>query len=602
MKDWQTLCADKRQRQFESIPKEWIILPSGEFPGMTVKKRSVQDVPATCGLLNEKELEITETTDVDTILDRLRHGTWSSEDVTRAFYKRAVIAHQLTNCLTEIFPERALARARELDDILKKTGKVVGPLHGLPISLKDQFTMQGLETVMGYASGINNYAKEDCVLVQVLYSLGAVPFVRTNVPQTLMVQSFYHSPSVDLSQANEYGRQWGETHNNVFGRTSNPYNRALTAGGSSGGEGALVGMKGSPLGVGTDIGGSLRIPSGFCGLYTIRPSYGRLPYYGAANAISGQESISSVLGPMTNSLSGLKTFVKSIVDAKPWNLDPLVIRKPWSEEEWNLCDHGGPNAKLCFAIMWDNEIVKPHPPLIRALKMAKSALEDAGHTVIDWIPHRHVEIYKNAETIFVADGNHDYASECAKTGEPLITTMAPSEEELEAKTYEFSPPYPYAKHLVGDPPKHLSAYELWSLHEEKRALRKSHLDHWNKTVESTGTGRPVDAILCPSLAYTAVPHGMNTDSFYTTMCNALDYTTSVFPVTTVDPEVDIPQPPHKFHNHEDEAIFNLYATDVFKGCPVGLQLIGRTLEEEAVIRMTYIVDEALTVWKQKATS
>ena len=63
-------------------------------------------------------------------------------------------------------------------------------------------------------------------------------------------------------------------------------------------------MKGSPLGVGTDIDGSLRIPSAFCGLYTLRPSYERLPYYGAVNALEGQESISSVLGPMANTLSG----------------------------------------------------------------------------------------------------------------------------------------------------------------------------------------------------------------------------------------------------------------------------------------------------------
>jgi len=124
-------------------------------------------------------------------------------------------------------------------------------------------------------------------------------------------------------------------------------------------------------------------------------------------------------------------------------------------------------------------------------------------------------------------------------------------------------------------------------------LRKSHLDHWEKTVDCTGTGRPVDAIISPAVAYAAVPHGLNTDSFYTTLCNAMDYATSVFPVTHVDPLLDVPLKPHTFYNHEDEAIFNLYKTDLFSGCPVGLQLIGRTLEEEAVLRMTYIVDEAL---------
>lgn len=135
------------------------------------------------------------------------------------------------------------------------------------------------------------------------------------------------------------------------------------------------------------------------------------------------------------------------------------------------------------------------------------------------------------ETIFVADGNHDYTTECAKSGEPLIRTMVPSEEEEAAEGYEFEPPYPFVKALVGDPPEHVKAYEvcnvylditrhanpltpiclkLWRLHEEKRELRKSHLDHWQSTVSRTGTGRPIDAIVSPAVAYTAVPHGLNT--------------------------------------------------------------------------------------------
>jgi len=90
---------------------------------------------------------------------------------------------------------------------------------------------------------------------------------------------------------------------------------------------------------------------------------------------------------------------------------------------------------------------------------------------------------------------------------------------------------------------------------------------------------------------------LNTDSFYTTLCNALDYTVSVFPVTHVDPKLDLPHEPHPFYNHEDEAIYKLYQTDLFDGCPVGLQLIGRTLEEEAILRLTYVVDDAVKKWK-----
>ncbi|KAG6847006.1 hypothetical protein H0H93_010637, partial [Arthromyces matolae] len=335
---------------------------------------------------------------------------------------------------------------------------------------------------MGYVSWVGKYAESDCVLVELLYECGAVPFVRTNVPQTLM---------------------WGETYNHVFGRTTNPYNRKLTPGGSSGGEGALLAMKGSPLGVGTDIGGSLRIPSAFCGLYTLRPSYERLPYYGAVNALEGQESISSVLGPMANSMSGVKIFTKAIIDAKPWTKDPLVLRKEWSEKEYNLENHGGGKG-MCFAMMWDNGVVKPHPPLLRAMEMTKAALEAAGHRVIDWEPHRHLEIYKNAETIFVADGGHDYHTQCELSGEPLITSMLPEDENHPSGLTE-----PFVKTLIGEE-VHRTAYDLWQLHKEKRNLRKSHLDHWEQTVRRTGTGRPVDAIISPAVAYTAVPHGLNT--------------------------------------------------------------------------------------------
>ncbi|KAJ7134751.1 general amidase [Mycena epipterygia] len=558
MSDWETICARRRRAQFESIPKEWIIEP------LPKDQLNVMDVPRQCGLLNDLELEITETVDVQIILDKLRSAEWSSVQVTTAFYKRAVIAQQLTNCLTEIFVERALARAKELDEHLSHTGTVVGPLHGLPISLKDQFTMKGLETIMGYVKWIGRYAESDCVLVEILYECGAVPFVRTNVPQTLM---------------------WGETMNHVFGRTLNPYNLAFTPGGSSGGEGALIAMKGSCLGVGTDIGGSLRIPSAFCGLYTLRPSYQRLPYCGAMNALEGQESISSVLGPMSNSLSGIKIFTKAILDAEPWLKDPLVLTKGWSESEYRLDRHGG-GGHLCFAIMWDNGVVKPHPPLHRAMDITKRALEAAGHTVITWEPHRHLEIYKNAETIFAADGGHDYRQQCEGV-EPLIQTMSPTTDSHDNALDE-----PLVKGLV-DEPYHRTAHELWQLHAEKRELRKSHLDYWRATVSQTGTGRPVDAIISPAVAYTAVPHGLNTDSFYTTLCNALDYACSVFPVTFVDPEVDDPHPPHRFYNHEDEHIYKLYNSDLFPGCPVALQLIGGTQEEEAVIRMTEIVAEAL---------
>lgn len=81
---------------------------------------------------------------------------------------------------------------------------------------------------------------------------------------------------------------------------------------------------------------------------------------------------------MSNSLSGVKIFTKAIIDAQPWTRDPLALRKEWSETEYKLKYHGG-GRSLCFGILWDNGVVRPHPPLQRAMEMTKAALEAAGH-------------------------------------------------------------------------------------------------------------------------------------------------------------------------------------------------------------------------------
>ncbi|CAF5108596.1 unnamed protein product, partial [Rotaria sp. Silwood1] len=116
----------------------------------------------------------------------------------------------------------------------------------------------------------------------------AIIYVKTNVPQTL---------------------RFGETVNNIIGRTSNPYNRLLSCGGSSGGEGALLALHGSPLGVGTDIGGSIRIPASFSNLWSLKPSHGRLPYGNVRTTLDGKESSASVCGPMAQGASDLVYFV-----------------------------------------------------------------------------------------------------------------------------------------------------------------------------------------------------------------------------------------------------------------------------------------------------
>ena len=104
-----------------------------------------------------------------------------------------------------------------------------------------------------------------------------------------------------------------------------------------------------------------------------------MPYEGAVNSMYGQDSIPSVLGPISNSLSGVKAFVQAVLSQSPWNKDPLCVRKKWDDEAYALSEHGSGKAPLCFAIMWNDGIVVPHPPIIRAMEMTRDALLAAGH-------------------------------------------------------------------------------------------------------------------------------------------------------------------------------------------------------------------------------
>ncbi|KAG8725402.1 hypothetical protein FRC09_000043 [Ceratobasidium sp. 395] len=553
--DWRTRVRTRRQQQIDSIPGEWII-------SIPEDRQNVTQIPYECGLLTAFELEVTDTLDVQTILNKLKTGAWKSVDVTRAFYKRAIIAHQATNCLTEIFMERALARAAEMDKYLEENKTPKGPLHGLPISLKDQFAIQGLETINGYVANIGDFAAKNAVLVDILYDLGAVPFARTN---------------------------WPETYNHVFGRTLNPHNLSLTSGGSSGGEGALIAMHGSPLGVGTDIGGSVRIPAAMCGHYALRPSYSRFPYYGARNTLDGQEAVMSVLGPMASSISRLKIFTKAVLDTRPWLRDPICIRKAWDEEAYQLVEHGGRGGRKCFGFMYDIGLAKPNPPVFRAMNIMRQALESAGHEVIEWVNYRHQDIIDNLRNgAYLADGKEDVLRECARSGEPLIPTMDPALYSHEHTNPEVNQDTNFIKPL--------SVYELWQLQKQKRDLRKEYLDHWQSAISRTTTGRPIDALISPAMPYSATPHGKNITAAYTALWNALDYTVGVVPVTVVNPELDKPAPPHQFHDDRDRNIYHNYQPDLFKDAPVGLQIIGQRLEE-AVLAMMEEVDEALKRYK-----
>ena len=246
-------------------------------------------------LLSTEEAVITQTAPED-LVAYLASGKYTSTAVITAFLRRAGIAQGLANCITELLPERAIARAKILDEYLSKHGKPVGRLHGLPISVKEHIKMKDLGASAGFVSWWDHKGEDDAHVLKILWNAGCVFYARTTEPQALM-----HL----------------ETSNNLYGVTVNPFNGQLTSGGSSGGEGALVALRGSCLGLGTDIGGSIRSPAANCGVYGLRPSSYRIPWDGMSATMAGNEQIVPVLGPLSTSLDGLKLFMKTIIDAEP---------------------------------------------------------------------------------------------------------------------------------------------------------------------------------------------------------------------------------------------------------------------------------------------
>ncbi|RFU29945.1 hypothetical protein B7463_g6399, partial [Scytalidium lignicola] len=504
--------------------------------------------------LSPRELEITET-DAVGIAANTTSGKWKAREVAEAFCHRAALAHQMVNCLHAIFFDAAIADAQKLDDYYAEHKKPVGPLHGVPVSLKDQLHVKGVETHMGYVGWIGTFegkkgtGKEkvfESEMVRELRNLGAILYCKTSVPHTLMM---------------------GETANNIIGYTYNPKNRYLSSGGSSGGEGALIGLRGSALGLGTDVGGSIRIPSAFNGLYGLKPSSGRLPYEGMANSMDGQNTILSAVGPLGTSAGALKLIVKSILSQKPWLYDPLVAEIPWRDEQeqavYDIVKSNG-GEQLAFGVMRTDGIVQPQPPVCRAVEMVVQTVKRLGHKVIEWEPPSHETVLSLCSEVWKFDGGADVNEVFSKTGEPME----------EGVTW-----------LLGDgTSEQYTGSRIAAVNVAKRQFQKKYMDYWNTTATKTGTGRPVDAVIAPVAPFAAAKK--NTYEYY-------DYTSGVLPVTTADKNIDVVDQGYIPKNQHDEKVYKNYDPEIFDGAHVSVQLVGRRYQEEKILAIIEVIGDAL---------
>ena len=430
--------------------------------------------PAYHGPVTAADRETVARPIADLVRD-VHSGTTAPLSLLRTYGRVALRAHEKTNCLTEILLPSAEEWLRDGSVNLR------GPLAGIPVSLKDTVVVGGYDATVGYSGFVGNKTPRDGPLARLLKDAGAVPYVKTNLPITLL--SF-------------------ESANDVWGRSANPHAPAFTPGGSTGGEAALLAL-GGRIGIGSDVAGSVRVPAHFSGCYSLRCSTGRWPKAGIRTSMPGQEGVPSVYSPMARTLDDLAYFTRAVVGMRPWRYDHSVHPIPWRDDVAREYREAG--KVLRVGMLRTDGVVDPSPACARALDLAGEALRREGHEVVDVHPPDMYEALRLASLLLNADGCQMFRS-FFRTGEK----NDPGAAQLDF-LMNLVQPFKYLYYLwvkyvrrddvwaglVRDWRAH-SAFENWKLVAQREEYRARWFEWWNEA--------DLDVILAPPNATPAVPH------------------------------------------------------------------------------------------------
>ncbi|KAK7215767.1 hypothetical protein V2G26_003770 [Clonostachys chloroleuca] len=516
------------------LPRELIESPPTDVSG----------IPASCGILSKDEIEITENYDAVGLVSALAKQQYTAVAVTTAFCKRAIIAHQLTCCLTSWFMDEAIEQARELDDYMAKNGKPIGPLHGLPISIKEHIAIRDTSSSHGYFGGIG-MDNTDSEMVAIFRSQGAVFYCKTNQPQSIM-----HLES--------------DSH---WGRTLNPFNIHLSSGGSTGGEAALIAMKGSVIGVGTDIGGSIRGPSAFCGIYGFKPTSNILPMKGfSRGTFPGELNVLASTGPMGRSLRDMDFFMRSILSARPHLTNPELIPHPWDSIEAPL------GRRLKIGIINNDGFIMPQPPVKRALSWAKDLLSDLKYgdlvEVKDFKVFGAAEAWDKIRLMYWPDGGQLTTDAIISTGEPVHTltkSICQTAEPLGMQT----------------------ARGVTLMRDERDNFRHAFAKSW--------TEQDVDIVIGPAFVGPASAHDTAFYWTYTSLYNLVDYPGAVVP-TPIKAELGEEYDSNYIPLSDAcQHVKELWETGNFVGAPINLQIVARRYHDSELFRALNVLKDILNL-------
>lgn len=277
----------------------------------------------------------------------------SPVEVVEAHLRRIEEVNPSLNAIVTLADD-VLDRARTCQEKVM-SGEVLGPLHGLPVTIKDTIDTAGLRTTSGSRIRAQHVPKSDATAVASLKAAGAIILGKTNVPEMAIPY---------------------ESDNPVFGKTNNPHDLKRTAGGSSGGEAAAIAAGLSPAGLGSDLSGSIRVPAHFCGIAGLKPTVGRVPMDGHTPAVSGVVSLGACIGPMARRVEDLALLFKTL--AQPTQFEAAQSRS--MALDWESL------RGLRIAWYTDDGVTPVANEVRGAVKTAAAALAGAGLELIEAIP------------------------------------------------------------------------------------------------------------------------------------------------------------------------------------------------------------------------
>jgi amidase len=441
----------------------------------------------------------------------IRAKNVSSEEVVSAYLKQIEIVNPKLNAIVQLTAEEALRQAKEADILLAK-GEIRGPLHGVPMTVKDSLDTSGVLTTWGTAGRRSYIPKEDATVVKKMKEAGAILLGKTNTPEFTMAF---------------------ETENPIYGRTNNPYNKKLTPGGSSGGEAAIIAACGSPIGIGSDTGGSIRVPSHFCGLAGIKPTSGRVSRAGHAIPYGQLMDSFTQLGPIARYVQDLDLILTIIIGVD--GIDPFVIPMPLKNyKDLNL---NGMKA----AIITNNKIVAPDEETIKVLNTTAKVFSEAGVKINEIHPSGLEEAFNIFTGIlFRWDG-----------GDLIRLLLDRAGTSIDESTLGL---------LLSD--SRMSSMELLHLIEMWDNFRQKVNSYLNK----------YDLILSPVNAYHSMPHGISVDNI-----ESFSYTMT-FNLTGSPAGV-------------------VRAGTSNEGLPIGIQVAAQPWREDLVLASLHHIEQAFGGWQ-----